>query len=149
MARKTIEINLEDRGNPLTFVIKEMPATKLEAWIARALILAAGSGNSFMPDGVTMVDYISQQGTEAIARIVGALDYDKAKPLLDELLGCCYRKLEGIEERCTPDAMDGYIEDVSTLFRLRMEAIKLNLGFLQAEVEKLSSFREEPATATN
>ena len=50
MARRTIEITIEDRGNPLHFIIEEMPATKLESWIIRALLLVAGAGME-VPDG--------------------------------------------------------------------------------------------------
>ena len=146
MARRTIELTLEDRGNTLHFTIKEMPATKLEAWIIRALLLIAGAGIE-VPDGADLRKagaFLADKGVGAL----GTLDYEKARPLLDELLGCCYRKLDRVEERCTPDSVDGYIEDVTTLFKLRMEAAKLNLGFLKAEVEKLSDSRKEPDTKT-
>lgn len=140
MARKTVEITLEDRGNPLTFIIKEMPATKLESWIIRALLLIGGSGYGDIPEGADLKkagEYLAEKGIG----VLGALDYEKAKPLLDELLGCCSRRIDKHEERCTPENVDGYIEDAMTLFKLKVEAAKLNLGFLRAEVEKLSGFR--------
>lgn len=146
MARRTIEITIEDRGNPLHFVIEEMPATKLESWIIRALLLVAGAGIQ-VPDGADLRKagaFLAERGVSAL----GTLDYDKAKPLLDELLGCCYRRLDNARQRCTPETLDGFVEDVQTIFRLRVEAIKLNLGFLQAEAEKLSSFRVSGSTKT-
>ena len=33
--RKEITVTLNDRGNELTFRIKEMPATKVERWIIK------------------------------------------------------------------------------------------------------------------
>lgn len=147
MARRTIELTLEDRGKQLQFVVKEMPATKLEAWIIRALLLIAGAGIE-VPGGSDLRragEFLANKGVGAL----GTLNYEKASPLLDDLLGCCYRKLDRVEERCTPDSVDGYIEDVTTLFKLRMEAAKLNLGFLKAEVEKLSDFRKEQDIKTH
>ena len=146
MARRTVEITIEDRGNPLHFVIEEMPATKLEAWIIRALLLVAGAGVD-VPSGADLKkagEFLATRGVTALSSV----DYEKARPLLDELLGCCFRKLDKVKERCTPDTVDGYVEDVQTLFKLRMEAIKLNLGFLQAEVEKSSGSRDKPNTKT-
>ena len=146
MARKTVEITLEDRGNKLDFIIEEMPATRLEAWVIRALLLVAGAGVE-VPQGADISKagaYLAERGLSAL----GSVDYEKARPLLDELLGCCSRKLGGVKERCTPDTIDGYIEDVRTLFALRMEAIKINLGFLGAEAGAISNFREKLNTGT-
>lgn len=145
MARKTIEIDIEDRGKKLTFVIKEMSATQLESWIIRALLMATGAGAANVPEGADLQKagaYLAQRGIG----LLGSLEYDKAAPLLDEMLACCYRKIENHQERCTPDNVTGYIEDVSTLFKLRMEAMKLNLGFFWAEDGPLSGFRNTPAT---
>ena len=57
------------------------------------------------------------------------MDYAKAKPLLDEMLGCCYRVIDRMEERVTPETADAYISDMSTLFKLRLEAFKVNFSF--------------------
>lgn len=144
MARKTVDVTIEDRGNPLNFTIEEMSATKLESWIIRALLLIAGTGAD-VPGGADLKkagEFLSDKGLAAL----GNVDYEKAKPLLDEMLGCCYRKIDKMKERCTPESVDGYIADVSTLFKLRVEAIKLNLGFLQAETVKISGFRAKVDT---
>lgn len=142
MARKSIELQLNDRGNPLVFVVKEMSATELERWIIRAVLLVSGS------NAATLGSFdVSQAGAllaEKGLGLLGNVDYEKAKPLLDDLLGCCYRKIEKHQERCTPESVDGYIEDVATLFKLRTEALKLNLGFLQAGDEPLLSSRDTP-----
>ena len=62
-------------------------------------------------------------------RALAAVDYDRAKPLLDEMLGTASRMLDGVSYPCTIDTVDGYIGNVSTLFRLRLECFKVNLGF--------------------
>lgn len=136
MARKESIITIQDRDQELTFKIREMSATKLESWIIRALLLVAGSGLQ-VPDGSDIREagvFLAENGLMALSNV----DFEKAQPLLDELLGCCSRVVEKVEERCTPDSVDNYILDVKTLFTLRLEAIKLNLGFLQPEGESLS-----------
>ena len=44
MARKEITVTIPDRDRDLTFRIREMPATKLERWVLRALLLLSKSG---------------------------------------------------------------------------------------------------------
>lgn len=130
MARKEITLTLKDRGNPLTFRIREMPATKLEAWIIRAVLLLAGSGAE-VPGGADIQKagaYLASKGLNAL----GGIDYEKTKPLLDDLLTCCHRVLpQGGELAVTESTIDGFIEDVRTLFQLRVEVVKLNLGFFK------------------
>ncbi|MDR2077038.1 MAG: hypothetical protein LBP61_08960 [Desulfovibrio sp.] len=138
MARKEIIVTIQDRDRELTFKIREMPATRLESWIIRALLLIAGSGKS-VPDGTDIRaagSFLAEKGLAAL----GGIDFDKARPLLDELLSCCSLLIDKLEKRLTPEIVDDHIEDVSTLFKLRLEVIKLNLGFLGPEVERLSGF---------
>lgn len=152
MARKEITVDIQDRDQLLTFKIKEMPATRLESWIIRALLLVARAGGpdgsgAQVPDGSDIKAagaFLAEKGLTAL----GNIDFEKARPLLDELLGCCSRVVEKVEERCTPDSVDNYILDVTTLFTLRMEAIKLNLGFLGPEVERLSGSPVKPNSET-
>lgn len=146
---KVKEITLQDREHTFTFVIKEMPVTQLESWITRALLVATSAGVK-LPGGGTpglasAGELLAEKGLGLISTL-GALDYDRVKPLLDEMLGCCYRKIDKVQERCTPETVDGYIQDVTTLFKLRVEAFKLNLGFLQGELEKLSGSPESTNT---
>jgi len=130
--RKEKLITLNDRGNEMTFKIREMPAMKLESWLARAGLLLAGTGAFDGKEVATPGDAIqkagamlSQGGISALANI----DYEKAQPLLDDLLACCSRVDAGIEQKMTPETVDGIIEDVRTLFALRKEALLLNMGF--------------------
>ena len=52
--RKEITVTLNDRGNELTFRIKEMPATKVERWIIRlaGALSATGVFSADVADGV-------------------------------------------------------------------------------------------------
>lgn len=122
MARKEITVTIPDRDRDLTFRIREMPATKLERWVLRALLLLSKSGR-----GADAEEAVFR--TDSILGLLSGVKYDDAAPLLDELLACCSRVDAGIEQQMTPDVADGVIEDVRTLFRLRKEALALNLGF--------------------
>lgn len=120
-------IELEDRGNKLTFKIREMSATQLEDWTMRAVLVLAGAGSDIPAGGGVegIGNYLAEHGLAAI----GNVDYAKAKPLLDEMLGCCYRVIDRMEEKVTPETADAYIKDMTTLFKLRVEALKTNFSF--------------------
>ena len=125
--RKTKEVTITDRGKPLTFKITEMSATQLEDWTMRAVLVLAGAGSDIPAGGggEGIGKYLAEHGLAAI----GAVDYAKAKPLLDDMLGCASRVVDRVEEKVTPETADAYIEDMSTLVKLRMEALKLNFSF--------------------
>lgn len=144
MARKEIVIDIQDREQLLTFKVREMPASRLESWLTRAILLLAGSGAQLPSGGDISAagEFVMKNGLAAL----GNVDFEKAEPLLDELLGCCSRVVERVEERCTPQSVDAYILDVTTLLKLRMEALKLNLGFLLPEGASLSGSPEKAAT---
>jgi len=134
--RKEKTLVIEDRGNKLTFLIREMPATRLMDWIAKALLLLAATGAD-VPTGAG-VDAAFRHFADNGFKALGALDYDKAKPLLEELLGCCYRQVGNAEERVTTATADAYIEDVTTLLRLQMEAFALHFDFFQNAAQSAS-----------
>lgn len=138
MARREITVTLHDRDKDLVFTIKEMPATKLEDWLNRAATILISSGIN-VPAGANIEAagaYLASQGPALFA----GLEYEKVRPLIDELLGCCWRIVDKLPIQCTPENVDSYIEDVQTLYKLKWEAAKLNLGFLKAGLEKLSLF---------
>jgi hypothetical protein len=136
--RKTKEVTIEDGGNRLTFRIRQMPATQLESWMMRAIIQVAGASgsNADMPSGAALEQLFSGENAETnLVKIISGLDYEKAKPLLDEMLACCYRVEGQAEIRCTLEIMDGMISDVKSLWALRKEALSLNLGFIKGGTE--------------
>lgn len=128
MARKEITIGINDGGIEKSFRIRQMAATKLEAWIAQALLLAGKTelGESPLlgkPEGQVAL------GMKALANI----SYEKAKPLYDQMLECCSVVIDGTFHELSIGNADVHIEDVKTLFKLRMEAAKLNLDFFDFE----------------
>ena len=140
---KTIVLN--DRGRDLTFKIREMSAIKLESWLLRLGLLLAGTGMFDSKDVTNPNDAIQKAGAVLSNLGISALasiDYEKAKPLLDELLACCVRTDAGIEQPLTPDTVDSIIEDIKTLFALRKEALLLNIGFFFKEKQSGTHIEE-------
>ena len=140
--RQEKRITIEDRGTKLDFVIREMSATQLEDWTMRACLVLAGAGSDIPAGGGVegIGKYLAEHGLVA----VGNVDYAKAKPLLDEMLGCCFRVVDRMEEKVTPETADAYVSDMSTLFKLRLEAFKLNFSFFGNG--GLSGSLENPST---
>ena len=107
----------------LTFKVREMPAVQAESWIIRALLLI---GNKIQtPQGADLTAALGSIDTNNFMKAVSGISYEQAKPLLDELLGCCSRIDGGIEQVCEPTTIDGYVQDFRTLFKLRLEALTL------------------------
>ena len=124
LKEKTITIN--DNGNPLQFKIKQLTATRQEELIVKALLLLA---NKELGD-IDVNDLKNYQlNTKALLSALEKLDYTRVKELSDILLGCCYRVVGKMEERCTPETVDGYIEDFRTLLTLKKEAFSLSFDF--------------------
>ena len=143
--RKEETIVLEDDGNKLTFRIRQMSATQLESWIFRAVQVL---GNALeLPEGAGLESIgkvLEKDGMKALA----AIDYDKAKPLLDEMLGTASRVLDGVQYPCTLDTIDGDIGNVSTLLRLRMACFRANLGFFGNGAPSASTGQEARTTGS-
>lgn len=126
LKEKTITIN--DNGNPLQFKIKQLTATQQEELIVKALLLLANKELGDM-DVNELKNY--QLNTKALFSALEKIDYAKVKEISNVLLGCCYRVVGKMEERCTPETVDGYIEDFRTLLTLKKEAFSLSFDFFQ------------------
>lgn len=130
--RKVIEVTINDRGTDKTFRITEMAATKLEKWIAKATLIVLGKLNLSDEEksaGVqaAMAD-ISMNGFGGFRDI----EFERIEPLYDTLLDCVEMKIASIYMKAEPATLDAQIEDVQTLFKLRLEVLKVNLGFFAA-----------------
>lgn len=122
--RKEVEIKIEaGRDAGKVFKVEEMPAVQMDRWITRALCMLGRSGSGLsMIGGMTMEDLLSA---------FSKLDFKDSEPLLDELLACCSFKKDGTLVKMTGSMVDSVVEDWTTIFKLRIEALKLNLGFLE------------------
>lgn len=153
--RREKRVTIQDRGRNLTFVICEMASTQLESWVIRCLLLfvkagiGSGIGNSAGLEKMAQevregnyeqaMSYISTQGLSAL---LSKVNYEDAAPLLDELLGCCSRVVDGITQPCTDGTIDSYVFDFRTIFKLRVEAFKLNCGFFMEEAAPVAEASE-------
>jgi len=129
MARKVKNLTIEkgrDKGK--TFVITEMPLLQADRWTNRCVLALAASGvdtsNIDLEAGIMSM-------TSALLQAVGGLDPYVAQELLDELLDCVKVKSSSGEIRKLVISDEaGDVEDLSTFFHLRKEAIMLHLDFL-------------------
>lgn len=138
--RREKTITLEDRGNKLTFKLREMSATKSERWILRGLKLL-GSAGIPVPDGADLLG-VARFVHEHAQEVIRDLDLNDAVDLMNDLLGMCSRVVGKVEEPCSYETVDDYIEDAATLFRLRVEALKF--FFAQYAKDSRSTSRPGP-----
>ena len=145
--RKEITVTLNDRGNELTFRIREMPATKVERWIIKlaGALSATGVFSADVADGVdaqkAIADFLLKGGLSKLGMVTK--DYDEViQPLIDELYTCVEQKVGDAYFALTPDVIDAKIEDVRTLFNLQKEIVKLHLDFFVPGVASSSTARQ-------
>ena len=125
--RKEKTVVLDDRGNKLTFKIREMSATDMSFWALRAF-KALGAAGVELPDGAdirTTLKLISANFQTMCKNI----DLADVRGLLDDLLRMCSRVVGKAEEPVTPETVDDYIQDVRTLWALYAEAFKVCTDF--------------------
>lgn len=137
--RKTITVMVRDerQGRDLQFEITQFSAKKQERWLMRALslLLHGGFATSInVPDGKPITELkLDDLDFDSIITSLGNLDVDDAEKVLDDLLACCsYVPTSGVKTPCTPELVDGFIEDFRVLWKLRVEAFKLNFDFFLA-----------------
>lgn len=133
MALKEKRITIEKgRDAGTTFLIREMPIAKADKWAMRALMAMAGAGIAI--PNVT-------DGMMGIARVaLGALQSipeDKAISLMDELLECVQIIPEGGHPRQL-DLSINDVQDFTSLWLLRKEALMLHIDFLQSALTPIS-----------
>lgn len=132
MARKEITITLDEsagRDAGKTFCLREMPASRAEEWAIKALLALSAGGDIKGLDPAQGVAGLAKAGLGALS----GLTWDKAEPLYRELMTCISivsQENHGVMVQLTPATMDAQVEEVSTLLKLRMEVLKLHMGFL-------------------
>jgi hypothetical protein len=146
MAREQVTVDVVDRGVPLKFILKEMPATKLDSWTTRMLLLLGPLLGKDIGDFTDLESLISDVTTlQKLLTMTNQVDYYKLEVLLDEMYPYWYRLIDdGVELQCTKDKIDTIIYEIKTLWKLRLAFLKLNYSFLmegggdKAEEEKPS-----------
>ena len=136
MGRKTLDYTvpgvradqLGARDNGKTFRITEMPAAQAFRWATR-LMLAASKGGLDLPPGTL------EAGPAGLAAVgvaaLGALSYDDAGPLLDEMLTCVQYVPEAAN--VAPQRLLGgdacQVEEIKTFALLHAKVFELHTGF--------------------
>lgn len=121
-------LTLKDRDQTLTFVIRKMPPLQLENWLVRALRTMVREPEASGGDYLAAGRKLAAEGFWAL--VSQAADSDALFLLADQLLTCCSRRVGAAEMRCSPETVDSCIQEVTTLFTLKNEALKFNLEFL-------------------
>lgn len=131
--RKEEIITINDRGNELTFRIREMPATQLEGWLFRVGTALASTGfakTEDIADGIDTTKYIANLLMKDGLRFLGNLDYEKTvKPLVEDLYSCVEQKVGEAYLAVTADNIDSKVEDIRSLFAIQKAVITLHLSF--------------------
>lgn len=131
MARKEIELKIEDgRDAGKVFKITELPAVQMDKWTTRALLLLGKSGMN--------IGALSRMTVPDILAALSKADYDETEKLLEVMLESCSFEKDGVSVSMKGAMVDSVIEEWTTIFKLRVEAIKLNLGFLEPDAESAS-----------
>lgn len=137
---KDVTITEEGLDKGKTFVIKQMPLIQGDRWANRVALALAKSGvdvSSLIQKGkggkTEFVGLLDIAGMINIAlKALGGVEDDVAQALLDELMKHVSLKLPSGDKRGVIVETD--IASISTLWKLRIEAIKVNLDFLKAGV---------------
>ena len=131
--RKEEIITVNDRGNELTFRIREMPATRLERWlilVGKALASTGFAKDVDIADGMDTTTVIANLLMKDGLRFLGNLDYEKTvKPLVEDLYSCVEQKVGEAYLAVTADNIDSKVEDIRSLFAIQKAVIILHLGF--------------------
>lgn len=141
MARKTTNIKIIDGGLEHKIVIRQMPAMQLHDFTLKVGMLLL---ETEVAASMTNMEIVGQIGEKFAKNGLGALrglSFEKLKPLTNELLACCERVTDsGAIQQLTPDVIDGIFDDVASIFKLELEAVRLNFSFfLQALVSPENS----------
>lgn len=115
--RKKIEVNIEDNGEQLLFIIEQMPATRMQKFILKAMpLLGQLKGLGGLAEG----DLSALAGINPVV----------AEALIEELYTCVQRKVGGALVQVNAQNIDGMLSTVGGLFTLQQEVVKLNFDFL-------------------
>jgi hypothetical protein len=141
-SRRQVLVTIQDEGRDKgkTYLIEELSAMAAEEWAMRAVLAVLRSGGELQNedlDALKQLDWtdeaIAKKGMALVAvlgiKLFAGLEYDRAKPLLDQMLKAVYfvpdpAKLE-IRHKLLPDE----IQELKTVLRLRAEFLSLHTGF--------------------
>jgi hypothetical protein len=129
MTRRTVDITLRDEGRDLKFRITKMSAWDQERFVFRAAIALGPSIGESDVMSLMSLRLDSPELAAGLLKALGGLDYEgKARPLLDELMGCVKRVEGNAEIPVTRETSEGFIGDFRTLIGLKKEILKFHFA---------------------
>lgn len=138
---KTIVIDKGDsRDAGKHFHIEEKSAYDIEWWATRAFMALAKAGVD-IGDGTQDLQHLAVLGFKAL----GKLDPLDAKPLLNEMMECVHVIPNPANPIAHRAPLDGEIEEVTTLLRLRAEVFMLHTGFIIPDSLSMGSTSGRPS----
>ena len=137
----TKDVTIEDGSDAgKTFIIKKMSLLAGDSWANRVALALCKSGVDI--SGLTTHDdsgnvvfrgMLDMVGVVPVAlKALGGVEEDKALGLLAELIRDVKIRLPNGSER--PVILESDITSISTLWKIRIESLKVNLDFLTAGV---------------
>lgn len=108
----------DDGGKKLTVSIHKMDAFQAEKWMIQAAFLI----------GKDVAKIQSVSDFHGLISAIASVGYEKAIPLLDELLHCCYIKNGNLETK-VDESVKELIQNPLTLTRMRVDSAKVNFSF--------------------
>lgn len=128
---RTKEVEAEGK----TFVVSQMSLIQGDRWANRVALALCKSGVdiSGLTDGGEFKGLLDMTGVINVAlKALGGVEDETAQRLLDELIDTIKFKLPDGSTRSL--LLESDITGIDTLWKLRIEAIKINLDFLMAGV---------------
>lgn len=137
----TKDVTIEDGADAgKTFIVKQMPLLRGDRWANRVALALCKSGVDI--SGLTTHDengkavfrgLLDMTGVVNVAlKALGGVDDVTAQALLDEVLQDVRLRLPNGSDRQL--IIESDVESIATLWKLRIESIKVNLDFLTAGV---------------
>lgn len=138
MANETVNFNVTEDGadKGKLFVITKMSAFRIEAWSARTLLALVNAGVDMPEDFFTLgAAGLAEMGMKALS----GLKWEVLEPLLAEMMECVQIVVNPAKTHIVRGLVESDIEEVPTIFALRMEWWQLHMGFLRAVAKSVSA----------
>lgn len=116
----------DNRDKGKVFKLEEMSADQAEAWALKAFF-------AIMNAGIELPDEVADLGFAGIAtaglKALGKVDYETARPLLDEMMTCVQIIPDPAKPNVARALFPGDIEEVATKLKLRKAVFDLHVAF--------------------
>jgi hypothetical protein len=116
----------DNRDKGKIFKLEEMSADQAEAWALKAFF-------AIMNAGIELPDEVADLGFAGIAtaglKALGKVDYETARPLLDEMMTCIQIIPDPAKPNVARALFPGDIEEVATKLKLRKAVFDLHVAF--------------------